>query len=156
MYPFAQESVLDRLAAGFRAAGVPSEEDGGIDHLPLHDGNKLSGAEIKSLLFDREIGGYDFWEGGSSWTQRRTAGGAVEHDGFPSHVGITGVTAGVGRIEDDMLCELWPEYNKTQEICVVIYRIPGGKFQWDPFKGATTLDYVMVTELGPHPFSPVE
>ena len=57
---------------------------------------------------------------------------------------------GVGRIEDDMLCEKWSELTETFEICVVIFRIPerNARIRWG--------DFVMVTDTGPKPFSLVE
>ena len=155
MFPFAEESVLARLAAGFRIAGAAAPDADGTGYLPLHQGNKLRGAEIKSLLFGREIFGRDFWET-RTWKQRRTPSGELEHTGFPVHVGVNKASIGVSRIEGDMVCDLWPELYKTLELCVVIYRNPEGTFHYDSILGAMTLDYLMVTETGAHPFSPVE
>ncbi len=146
-YPFASREVLDRLAGGFKAAGASAGIGG---YLPLDTINKLSGAEIESLLFGSEISGNNFWFTESRWRQQRTADGAVEHTGFPIHAGMAKQATGAGRIEDDMLCDQWPLLTEDLEICVVIFRIsnPNARIRWG--------DYVMVTDTGPQPFSLVE
>ena len=57
---------------------------------------------------------------------------------------------GVGRIENDMLCEQWEDLSKDLEICVVVFRVPerNARIRWG--------DYVMVTETGPQPFKLAE
>ena len=42
---------------------------------------KLSGSEIESLLFGKEIKGRWFWFARRTWRQQRTADGVVEHSG---------------------------------------------------------------------------
>lgn len=149
MHPFSQQSVLDRLANGFKGAGASSV----FGYLPLHTKNRLSGSEIKSLLFGKKIKGTDFWNWGP-WRQQRTADGTVKHSGYPIHVYMSApgdrADTGVGRIENDMLCEQWPAFTTAFEVCVVIFRIPEGSAL--SFRG----DYVMVTDQGPNPFSLVE
>jgi TolB-like protein/Flp pilus assembly protein TadD len=143
-YPFADRGVLERLAAGFEAAGAPSSVGG---YLPLGATNALRGPEIESLLFGAEIKGKNFWLSEFVWHQRRTAAGAVMHVGDPIHAGLPEIATGVGRIQDDMLCEQWPVLTKAFEICVVVFRVPGrqARLRWG--------DYVMVTDTGPQPFS---
>ncbi len=147
LYPFSDPDVLDRLANDFKAAGV-SVGIGG--YLPLHKVNKLSGSEIKSLLFGKEIKGHWFWADKRKWRQQRTIGGGVEHFGWPIHPSVQGGDTGVGRIENDMLCEQWADLPKDLEICVVVFRVPEriARSRWG--------DYVMVTETGPQPFKLVE
>ncbi len=149
VHPFSDRGVLDRLADGFRVAfRVPAVLDHG--YLPLHLGNKLSGPEIKSLLFGRKISGSDFWElNFQVWRQQRTGDGRVEHSGFPFHAGISADT-GIGRIENDMLCETWPEFSTTFQQCFVFFRVQEGnaRDRWG--------EYVMVTEQGPQLFRLIE
>ncbi len=148
MHPFSDRAVLERLANGFKAAGASSV----FGYLPLHTKNRLSGSEIKSLLFGKKIKGTDFWNW-ESWRQQRTADGTVKHFGYPIHVYMSApgdrADTGVGRIENDMLCEQWPAFTTAFEVCVVIFRIEGSALS---FRG----DYVMVTDQGPNPFSLVE
>ncbi len=148
LYPFSDPDVLGRLANGLKAGEV-SVGIGG--YLPLHTTNKLSGLEIKSLLFGNEIKGHWFWWGGlRTWRQQRTMDGAVEHFGWRIHSYVRPGDTGVGRIENDMLCEQWRDLPKDLEICVVIFRVPEGnaRMRWG--------EYVMVTETGPQPFELVE
>jgi adenylate cyclase len=147
LYPFSDPDVLDRLAKGFKVGGVPVGIGG---YLPLHKINKLSGSEIKSLLFGKGIKGEWFWFASRLWRQQRTADGVVEHFGWPIHPYVKGGDTGVGRIENDTLCEQWADLPKDLEICVVIFRVPerNARIRWG--------DYVMVTETGPQPFELVE
>jgi TolB-like protein/thioredoxin-like negative regulator of GroEL len=147
IYPFSDPDVLDRLANGFKAGGVPVGIGG---YLPLHKMNKLSGPEIKPLLFGKEITGIWFWYVNFTWRQQRTADGAVEHFGYQIHPNVHGGDTGVGRVENDMLCEQWADMPKDLEICVVVFRVPerAARIRWG--------DYVMVTGTGPQPFTIVE
>jgi hypothetical protein len=147
IYPFSNPGVLDRLANGFRVAGA---RVGIGQYLPLHSTNRVSGPEIKSLLFAREVKGTDPWRQDLPWRQRRMADGTVQHFGIPIHAGVREGAYGVSRIKDDLLCETWPEFTQTFEICVVIFRIPdrNARIRWG--------DFVMITDTGPKPFSLVE
>ncbi len=117
--------------------------------MPLYEANRLSGPEIEALLFGREIEGREWWQG-QPWGRRQTADGAVEYHGFPIQSGIPWKAIGSARIEDDMLCEEWPQATAPLELCSVIFRIPEGdaRIRWG--------DYVMVTDGGPNPFKIVE
>ncbi len=147
LYPFSDPDVLARLANGFKAGGVSAGVGG---YLPLHKMNKLSGSEIKSLLFGKEIKGHWFWADKRKWRQRRATDGRVKHFGWPFHLYVKDGDLGVGRIRNDMLCEQWADLPKDLEICVVIFRVSerNARIRWG--------DYVMVTETGPQPFRLVE
>ena len=149
LYPFSDQETLVRLANGFKAGGVPASIGG---YLPLYKMNKLSGSEIKSLLFGAEIKGVWYWWDVSrrSWRQQRTIDGDVKHFGWPIHPSVQGGDTGAGRIENDMLCEQWANLPKDLEICVVVFRVPerNARIRWG--------GYVMVTEAGPQPFKLVE
>lgn len=144
-YPFAEAAVLARLAAGFTAAGATGSVGG---HLPLVRENRLSGPEIRALLFGREIVGTGFRLAESNWRQRRDTEGRVEHTGHVLHAGLPERVTGIGRIHDDSLCEQWPAAETGGvEICVAVFRIPeaNARLRWG--------DYVMVTDIGPAPFA---
>ncbi len=146
-YPFSDPDVLVRLANGFKAGGVSAGIGG---YLPLHQLNQLSGSEIKALLFGKEIKGHWFWFDMWTWRQQRTVDGGVKHFGYQIHPYTLSGVSGVGRIENDMLCERWGDLPPELEICVVIFRVidPLARVRWG--------DYVMVTEAGPQPFKVVE
>jgi TolB-like protein len=149
-FPFTDPYVLERLAEGLELAGVKvyfTREDGG--YLPLHELNRLSGAEIQPLLSGKKIEGKP--TPGTSerarWQRFGAADGAVEYAGFPIQPSAPQNAIGTSRVEDDMLCERWPEAPEPLELCSVIFRVPEGnaRIRWG--------DYVLVTDGGPQPFN---
>jgi tetratricopeptide (TPR) repeat protein len=146
LFPFSDRSVVERLVAGFKLAGVRVNIGG---YLPLHKMNKLSGPEIEALLSGGEIEGRDFWKN-EVWQRRQTLDGTVKYSGYQIQAGVPWNATGASRIEDDMLCEEWSVATEPLELCTVIFRVPEGdaRVRWG--------DYVMVTDTGPHPFRLVE
>ena len=144
-YPFQQDAVLRHLAEGFRAAG--GVERPPSPYLKLIPENRLSGAEIRALLFGREIRGEDYWLG-DSWQQQRSADGEGRHIGANTFSATEdeGVESGESWVEGDRLCDRWSEADGGFTICVLIFR--------DPDRGAN--HYYMVTDTGPHPFTVIE
>ena len=121
-FPFSDRSVLERLAEGFKLAGVNVGIGG---YLPLHEMNKLGGPEIEALLSGTEIEGNEFWTS-RAWQRRQTADGAVEYSGFQIQPGVPWKAIGKSWIEDDMLCEEWSGATEPLELCTVIFGIPEG------------------------------
>jgi tetratricopeptide (TPR) repeat protein len=142
-YPFEDGTVLEHLAEGFKAAGVV--ERGPSRFLKLDRENRLTGQEIKTLLFGNAIKGRDYWRG-MEWGQKRTIGGKVSHTGEPIHLGIStgghNVNEGKSWIEDDRLCNRWPDVDGDITNCVLIFR--------DSDRDEN--DFYMVTDIGPSPF----
>ncbi len=151
--PFSDARILESLADGFEKAGAGdghahSHDTGPSRYLPLHSGTKLDGKEIKSLLFGRAIKGFTYpYDLKRPWSQVRTEGGKVTHTGFPIIVYGANQKHGTSWIEDDRLCDRWPEVSEHFSRCALIYRNPGGT-------GARRNEYIMVTDYGPQPFSP--
>jgi TolB-like protein len=145
-YPFSDRGVLERLAQGLTLAGV---KVGVGRYMPLHEMNRLRGPEIEALLFGSEIEGRH-WYSDRPWQRRHTADGAVTYHGYPIQPGIPWKAIGSARIEDDMLCEEWPQATAPLDLCSVIYRIPEGdaRNRWG--------NYAMVTDVGPFPFKIVD
>jgi len=139
-YPFEDGEVLKHLADGFEAAGVairpPSR------YLNFDRETRLTGQEIKTLLFGHTLKGNDYYDGGSRWNQKRTIDGKVSHSGVPIHTGISTIKDGESWIEDDRLCDRWSEVDGNITICVLIFRDSNGDEN----------DYFMITDDGPHPF----
>ncbi|MXN67112.1 hypothetical protein GR183_19560 [Stappia sp. GBMRC 2046] len=146
-HPFRDPLVQERFAASLRAAGAPAGLGG---YLSLNRGNRLKGVEIRDVLFGKEISGSDFWLAENEWRQKRTEGGQVTHYGVPIHVGPPTADTGEGAIRDDLLCESWQLEEQRVEICSTVYRM------FDARSRARWGDYVMVTDIGPFPFSVVE
>ena len=139
-YPFEDGEVLKHLADGFETAGVairpPSR------YLKFDRETRLTGQEIKTLLFGHTLKGRHYFDGGSRWNQKRTIDGKVSHSGVPIHTGISTIKEGESWIEDDRLCDRWSEVGGNITICVLIFRDSNGDEN----------DYFMITDDGPHPF----
>ncbi len=148
-YPFLDDRILQHLADGFEKAGARGGVWQGTGrYLKLNSETVLSGKHVRSLLFGRKIEGQSFWTG-SFWSQERSADGTVSHSGSPAHPGMSGYDQGESWIEDNRLCDRWPDSDKDLAWCALIFRNPDGSFE---FRN----QYFMVTDTGPHPFSPVD
>ncbi len=158
-FPFSDARILESLADGFEKAGAGagagddhghSHDTGPSRYLQLHSGTKLDGKEIKSLLFGRTIKGFSYpYNPKRPWSQVRTEGGEVTHTGFRIIVYAANQKNGTSWIEDDRLCDCWPEVSENFSRCALIYRNPGGT-------RARRNEYIMVTDYGPQPFSPAD
>ncbi len=148
-YPFLDDQILQLLADGFEKAGARQGVWQGTGrYLKLNSENVLSGEQIRSLLFGRKIEGQSFWTG-SFWSQERGEDGRVSHSGSPAHPGMSGYDQGESWIEDNRLCDRWPDSDPVLAWCALIFRNPDGSFD---FRN----EYFMVTDTGPHPFSPID
>ena len=151
-FPFSEQSVLARLAEGLELAGVKvwfGRADGG--YLPLHNSNRLDGAEIDALLSGKRIEGKEFWwRLSSDWQRQASPDGAVEYSGFVIQPSIPEGSVGTSRIDEDRICERWQVASEETELCSVLFRVPGenARKRWG--------DYVLVTDTGPHPFRVME
>ena len=144
-YPFQDDNVLEHLADGFESAG--GVERPPSKYLKLYASTRLSGEEIKTLLFGHRIKGQDYWLG-DFFLQQRTVDGKVTYSGANtfSAVELVGEEVGESWIEDDRLCDRWPDVNGDFTMCVTIFR--------DVDRG--TNNYYMMTDTGPHLFSVVD
>ncbi len=79
----------------------------------------------------------------------RKGNGEVSHGGYPTHPGMSGYDQGESWIEDNRLCDRWPDIDKDLAWCALIFRNPDGSLE---FRN----EYFMVTDTGPYPFSPVD
>ncbi len=148
-YPFSTAKVLERFAGGLRVAGLSVRTAG---YLPLHSANRLSGPEIRSLVFGSTVGGSleNYGAGNPTWRQRRDSIGTVEQLRGTVQAGVRAGDIGEGRIDNDALCETWPKLARDIELCVAFFRITDhvGRIHWG--------DYVMVTDRGALPFSVID
>ena len=144
-YPFQDREILEHLADGFEVAG--GVERPPSRYLKLDRETRLSGEEVKALLFGHRIRGRDYWQD-DDWVQRRTLDGKVTNSSASAYTGVielVGEEVGESWVEDDRLCDRWPEVDGDLTICVMIFR--------DSDSGEN--NYYMVTDTGPHPFSVV-
>jgi len=148
LFPFSDPGVLLRLAKGLERAGIKvwfTVEDGG--YMPLVDSNKLSGAEIESLLPGSTLEGKRFWGVGAPWKRQQSFDGTVKYSGFGIQSGVPKSAIGTSRVEDDSLCERWSVEPEPLELCSLIFRLPEGnaRTRWG--------DFVLVTDTGPNSFN---
>ena len=148
-YPFLDDRILQRLADGFEKAGARGGVWRGTGrYLKLNSETVLNGAQVKSLLFGRKIEGSGFWAG-SFWSQVRNNNGEVSHAGYPTHPGMSGYDQGESWIENNRLCDRWPDFDNELVWCALIFRNPDGSFE-------LRNKFFMVTDTGPYPFAPVD
>ncbi len=141
-YPFQDREILKRLADGFEAAG-------GVERPPsrflkLDAETRLSGEEIRALLFGHTIKGQDYWLA-DPIRQQRTIDGKVTHSGIQSPIDaveLDGELLGESWVEDNRLCDRWFDAEGDLADCVLIFR--------DLDRGPN--NYYMITDTGPHPF----
>jgi len=146
-YPFRDPLSQERLARGLEAAGAPESLGG---YLSLHGGSRLGPEETVDVLFGAAIEGRDFWHAETLWRQTRSPQGEVVHEGHPIQVGPPNPPRGSGRIDDQLLCEAWPVDGRPLDLCSAVYRVLDARtrLRWG--------DFVMVTDVGPFPFSVVD
>ncbi len=125
LFPFSDSDVLRRLAKGLELSGIKvwyTVEDGG--YMPLVESNKLSGVEIETLLSGSTLEGKRFFGDGAPWGRQQSDDGAVKYTGFGIQYGVPQSAIGTSRVEDDMLCERWPNEPEPLELCSLIYQLP--------------------------------
>ncbi len=141
LYPFVDGEVLERLADGFEAAGTAVRPP--VRYFKFNRENRLTGPEIRALIFGHKIKGIVYLGGLIAWEQTRTVDGKVFHTGVSAHSGIQDAEEqGEGQIVNDRLCDKWSLTGGSITNCVSIFRASNE----DEF------DYYMVTDLGPYPF----
>ena len=123
LYPFMNSEDADRLFDGIIKLGGTLGLFKAQYH-KLFKENKLSGEEIRALVFGRQVVGrlrIDIvWAatGGVGFIDRRKDGKAV----FQKQWG--GSESGKSWIEDDMLCDQWQKLYGGQKICYAVFRNP--------------------------------
>lgn len=126
-WPFSNQQLMERIAEGYIKAGLPGEPSG---FYKISAENKLTGNEIRKLLFGRKVAGSNMRSGQQWWIERNEEGNATIRDGDKSDTGKSW-------IEDDMLCDQWDNLYESLKDCWVIYRNPEGtRENSDEFLGA--------------------
>jgi hypothetical protein len=142
-------------------AGV--REGSGSRYLKLNRETRLSGQEIKSLLFGHTIKGRDYFRE-TPWKQVRTIDGKVSHTGEPIHTGSNITKDGKSWIEDDRVCGTWSAVDVEINIFALIFRDSikcwknnagrrrCGEMVPAEYAQRIQNNYYMVTDQGPHRF----
>jgi adenylate cyclase len=134
-FPFKQRADAERLQQGLSKAGLPEFPFG------LEAKNRLTGEEIRALVFGHELRGRQI-EPDEPYVRTTTTDGAA-HVTVGSSVSL----AGVSRMEGDLLCSMWD--TEVELTCATIFRNPGGT----PEKQN---EYVFVNPSNQLEFSPVK
>ncbi|UCD80746.1 MAG: hypothetical protein JSW26_04755 [Desulfobacterales bacterium] len=133
--PFKDQKIVDRLAKGIVKSGLSRSTLS--DYYEILDENRLTGQEIKTLIFGRRIIGLE---------------GLFErsHDGNAVYRGlISGSDKGQSWIENDLLCDQWQERYGGHKICYPVFRNPDGSPENQD-------EYFYITDLQIFPFSPLD
>jgi TolB-like protein/class 3 adenylate cyclase/Flp pilus assembly protein TadD len=167
-YPFKDPEVVDRFAEGLLKAGLPGQPSG---YYKISEEKKLTGEEIRELVFGKETTGINPWTEHQWWMDCTKDGKAIHRDSpvhaehwqqaSPSDVVIHSMfktimadeqmevlsDSGKVWIEDDMLYSQWGRVYEGLEYCATVFRNP----QATPEERD---EYLMITDFGFLPMSP--
>jgi adenylate cyclase len=147
-YPFKDLKFTAQLVEGLIKAGYTADMS---EYYKISEENRLSGEQIKSLLFGRKMAGFE------GLIERSNDGIAYCRQCFKEiDVGFLAPTfrdTGKSWIEDDMLCDQWQTRYQGQKICYPVFRNPEGKLEGFD-------EYFSIPGLGEYfgiiPWSPVD
>jgi tetratricopeptide (TPR) repeat protein len=149
--PFKDKEVEKRFADGLIKAGMPGEPGG---YYKIYQENKLTGDEIKDLVFAQTVTGFDIVSGKQWWIKRNKDGKATYRGpkgyvkGKVSDVEETSDT-GKSWVEGDRLSSQWANLYGGLEDCFPIYDNPEGTHEKKD-------EYIGVAVYGFVPFSLVD
>jgi tetratricopeptide (TPR) repeat protein len=131
-WPFKDSKVFDRLAQGLVKAGLPGDPS---NYYKLNSQEKLSGQEIKKLLFGKTSSGYPWGIKSLIWILHISSDGEVEYRS-------RGKTySGKAWIEGECICLLREQFLGGLKSCDEVYRNPEGD-------ELTKTEYFRVTDYG--------
>ena len=119
-FPFKDSKVDDHFTKGLLKSGIllSASPD---DHYKISEENRLTGEQIKALVFGRKIIGLEIEMNSGGWIERSIDGKANYH-GL-----ISGSDTGKSWIENELLCEQWKQRYGGHKFCYPIFRNPAGK-----------------------------
>ena len=129
---------LEWLAEGYLKASLPGEPSGFFKIFP---DQKLTGEEIRNLVFGHKVTGVALRSGKPWWLERNSDGEATIRNGDDSDTGRSW-------IENDMVCDQWDNLYEGLRDCWPVFRNPEGR----PEKND---EYLGVSDYGIYPFSQV-
>jgi TolB-like protein/class 3 adenylate cyclase/Flp pilus assembly protein TadD len=135
-FPFKDPEVAKRFFDGLLKAGLPLTT-GGSRYYKIFEENRLTGEEIKALVFGRKVLSID------GIIDRNKDGKATIGQSFSDS------ESGTSWVEDDMLCNQWQNLFKGLKNCAPVFRNPEGT--------PDGLDeYLWITDYKFVPFSPLD
>jgi tetratricopeptide (TPR) repeat protein len=126
--PFQDREVEKRFADGLLKAGIPGETGG---YYKIYQENKLTGGQIKDLVFDRKISGFDIVSG-KQWRIKRNMDGEATYRGpagyMKGKVADVEETSDAGRswVKGNRLYNQWKNLYGGLEDCFPVYKNPEG------------------------------
>ncbi len=143
--PFKDKEVEKRFADGLIKAGMPGEPGG---YYKIYQENRLTGDDIKDLVFAQTVTGFDIVSGKQWWIKRNKDGKATYRGpkgyvkGKVSDVEETSDT-GQSWVEGDRLCNQWANLYGGLEDCFPIYDNPEGThLKKDEYIGVAVYGFV--------------
>jgi len=134
-YPFKNPKVADRFVEGYLKSSL--SKTGASDYHKILNENRLTGQQIRSLVFGRKIIGLE-------GLFERSNDGRVNYRGH-----ITGSDKGQSWIKNDLLCDQWQGRYGGHKICYPVFRNPEGKSENQD-------EYLYITDLRIFSFSTVD
>ena len=131
-FPLKDPRVADRLARGLLLAGMPGQPSG---YLKIYEENRLSGDEIRALMFGRTVTGFDELTGEQFWIDRTKEGKATIRSALGSDNGRSWV-------KGDILLDQWQIFMEGVKISGNVYRNPDAR----PEKKD---EYIRINDFGP-------
>ncbi|CAB1056868.1 Adenylate cyclase (EC [Olavius sp. associated proteobacterium Delta 1] len=115
-YPFKDPQIVDRLVSGLLKSGLPTSPP--YTYYKILDENRLTGDQIRKLVFGRKVIGIEVGVGTGGLFER-SLDGKANFRGF-----ITGSDNGKSWIENDLLCDQWQERYNGHKICYPVFATP--------------------------------
>ncbi len=145
-WPFKDPVVAKRFADGLVKAGLSPPPSG---YYVLSDKERLTGNEIRALVFGRTVTGFDPWSAEQWWIERDKDGqstwrGTAEKSWSGPRVEADSSTSWV---EADLLCERWDM--QDFQVRLPVFRNPEGTKE-------DKNEYIAIYDTGIYPWSPIE
>jgi hypothetical protein len=142
--PFKEPAVEKSFADGLIKAGLPGKPDG---YYKISKKNKLTGEEIKDLIFGRTMMGIDIKE--KEWQIEFTKNGESSYSGVKAYVPVEiGEISDNGKtwLEEGQLCHQWEALYGGYKDCGPVYRNAEGTSEKKD-------EYIRLSVYGFVPFS---
>ena len=138
-FPLTNPEVADRLASGLLMAGMPGQPSG---YFKIYEENKLTGDEVRAVLFGGTVTGFDPLTEDQFWIHRNKNGKATIRS-------LLGSDSGRSWLEGDILWDQWHLFMEGVKSSGHVFRNPDGTLEKKD-------EYLAINDFGPVSFSPVD